>query len=157
MLRFPRLASAILLPSLLTSSVLAAHTHVPTPSTWTLNLAESDFASGPSMKSDVFVMLTDTEKLAKYTDSMVDGDGKTWNSSWSGPADGTAHPVTGMAGATFSTDAATDRSVMTLPDGTAIACDFSLSPDKKKFINKCVAKTKDGKQANQTMVYDRTK
>ncbi len=157
MLRSSRLASAVLLPSLLTSFVLAAHTHLPTPSTWTLNLGESDFGSGPAMKSDVFVMITDTEKQAKFTDSMVDGDGKTWNSSWSGPADGTTHPMTGMAGATYSTDVATDRSVLTLPDGTTIACDFSVSPDKKKFINKCVAKTKDGKQANQTMVYDRTR
>ncbi len=157
MRRSSRRASAILLPSLLTPFLFAAHTHVPTPSTWTLNLGESDFGSGPSMKSDVFVMLIDTEKRAKYTDSMVDGDGKTWKSSWSGPADGTPHPIVGMAGATYSSDAATDVSVMTLPDGTAITCDFSLSPDGKKFTNKCVAKTKDGKQANQTMVYDRTK
>ncbi len=119
MLRSSRLASAVLLPSLLTSSAFAAHTHVPTPSTWTLNLGESDFGSGPSMKSDLFVMLMDTEKREKYTDSMVDGDGKTWKSSWSGPANGTPHPVVGMAGATYSTDAATDVSVMTLPDWSA--------------------------------------
>ncbi len=31
-----------------------------------------------------------------------------------------------------------------------------LSPDKKKYINKCVTKMKDGKQFNQTTVYDRT-
>ncbi len=157
MLPSTRLVSAALLSSLLAPVTFAAHTHLPTPSTWTLNLGESDFGSGPTMKSDIFVMITDTEKHAKYTDVTVDGDGKTLKSSWSGPADGTPHPITGMAGATYSTDAATDVSVMNLPDGTAITCDFSLSPDKKKFINKCVAKTKDGKQANQTIVYDRTR
>ncbi|GAC1366995.1 MAG: hypothetical protein NVSMB3_15660 [Acidobacteriaceae bacterium] len=157
MLPSNRLVSAVLLSSLLAPFTFAAHTHLPVPSTWTLNLGESSFGSGPSMKSDVFVMAADTEKRAKYTDSMVDADGKTWKSSWSGPADGTPHPVTGMPGATFSTNAATDVSIMTLPDGTAITCDFSLSADNKKFTNKCVAKSKDGKEANQTIVYDRTK
>ena len=43
-----RLMSAALLPSLLTPFAFAANTHVPTPSTWTLNLGESNFGSGPS-------------------------------------------------------------------------------------------------------------
>ena len=38
--------------------VYLAHTHLPTPSTWTLNLAESDFGGGVSMKSDTFVLIT---------------------------------------------------------------------------------------------------
>lgn len=157
MLRSPRFASAVLLSAVVTPYALAAHTHIRTPSTWTLNLSESNFGSGPAMKGDVFVMITDTEKWAKYTDVTVDGDGKTWKTSWSGPENGTPHPVKGMPGATFSTNAATDVSVMTLPDGTAITCDFSLSSDKKKFTNKCQAKMKDGKTTDQTMIYDRTK
>ncbi len=58
---------------------------------------------------------------------------------------------------TYSTDAATDVSVQTNPDCSIGTCSFSLSADKKKFTNKCVTKTKDGKQFNQTTVYDRTK
>ena len=42
-------------------------------------------------------------------------------------------------------------------DVSVSTCTFSLSADKKKFTNKCVTKTKDGKQFNQTTVYDRTK
>ena len=151
-----RRVAVVLLSSALTTFAFAAHTHLPVPSTWTLNLAESDFGGGPSMKSDVFIMVTDTEKWAKFTDTTVDGDGKTWKSSWSGPADGTSHPFTGMPGS-FSSNAATDVSVMTAPDGSVSTCSFSLSADKKKFTNKCVTKTKDGKQFNQTTVYDRTK
>ena len=151
-----RRVAVIILSSALTPFVFAAHTHLATPSTWTLNLAESDFGGGPSMKSDVFVMVTDTEKSEKWTDTMVDPDGKTWKSSWSGPADGTSHPFTGMPGS-YSSNAATDVSVLTAPDGSVSTCNFSLSADKKKFTNKCVTKTKDGKQFNQTTVYDRTK
>ncbi len=157
MLRSSRLASAVLIASFVTPFALAAHTHMATPSTWTLNQKESNWGGGPSMKSDTFIMLTDTEKRAKFTDTMVDGDGKTWKLSWSGPADGSAHPMVGMKGATFSDNAAADMSVFVMPDGMSVTCNFSLNADKKKFVEKCVVKTQDGKQANQTLVYDRTK
>ena len=156
MLRSALGVSAVLLASTLTPFAFAAHTHLATPSTWTLNLGESDFGGGPSLKSDVFVVTMDTEKWAKWSDNMVDGDGKNWKFSWSGPADGTPKPFTGMNG-TYSTNAATDVAVETDPAGNVITCTFSLSADKKKFTNKCVTKTKDGKQYNQTTVYDRTK
>jgi hypothetical protein len=151
-----RRVAVVILASTLTPFAFAAHTHLPVPSTWTLNVAESNFGGGPSMKSDVFVMVTDTDKAAKWTDTTMDEAGKTWKSTWSGPADGTAHPFTGMPGS-YSTNAATDVSVMTAPDGSVATCSFSLSADKKKFTNKCVTKAKDGKQSNQTIVYDRTK
>ena len=35
------------------------------------------------MRSDVFVMTIDTEKWAKWSDNMVDGDRKNWKFSWS--------------------------------------------------------------------------
>jgi hypothetical protein len=156
MLRSALGVSAVLLASTLTPLAFAAHTHMAPHSTWTLNLGESDFAGGPPMKSDTFVVIADNDKWAKWTDTMVDGDGKTLKSSWSGPEDGSLHPFTGMPGS-FSTDAATDVSVMTLPNGTIQTCSFSLNSDKKKYSEKCVAKSKDGKQVNQTLVYDRTK
>lgn len=148
--------AAVLFASTLTPFAFAAHTHVATPSTWTLNVGESNLGTGPAMKSDTFVVLTDTDKWAKWTDTMVDGDGKTWKSSWNGPADGTLHPITGYPGK-WGTNPATDVSTMTFPDGTVQTCHFSVSADKKKFNEKCVAKSADGKEANQTLVYDRTK
>ena len=156
MLTSARRVAVVLLSSTLTPVAFAAHTHLATPSTWTLNTQESDFGGGPSMKSDVFVITMDNEKWGKWTDTMVDGDGKTWKSSWSGPEDGTPRPFTGMPGS-FSTNAATDVSVETYPDGSVQTCSFSLSADKKKYTSKCVTKTKDGKEVNQTVVYDRTK
>ncbi|HTV08142.1 MAG TPA: hypothetical protein VMD97_03755 [Candidatus Aquilonibacter sp.] len=134
----------------------AAHTHMPANSTWTLNVGESNFGGGFSMKSDTFVITTDTDKWAKWSDNMVDGDGKNWKSSWSGPEDGHAHPFTGMSG-NFSTNPATDVSAMTFPDGTVQTCHFWLNSAKNKYSEKCVAKSPDGKEVNQTLVYDRVK
>jgi hypothetical protein len=155
MRKFSLRVSTALLVATLAPFAFAAHTHMAPHSTWTLNLGESNFGGGPSMKSDTFVILTDTDKWAKWTDDMVDGDGKTWKSSWSGPENGHASPFTGMPG-TFSTDAATDVSVMTFPDGTTQTCHFSISHDQKKYSEKCVAKASNGKQTNQTLVYDRS-
>ncbi len=156
MLKRISLAAVVVLAFTFAPFALAAHTHMPAHSTWILNVGESDFGGGFSMKSDTFVLISDTEKWGKWSDHMVDGDGKTWNSSWSGPEDGQPHPFTGMSG-NFSTNPATDVSVMTFPDGTVQTCNFSLSADKKKYSEKCVAKGTDGKQVNQTLVYDRTK
>lgn len=148
--------AVVVLAFTVTPFAFAAHTHVATPSTWTLNTSESNFGGGISMKSDTFIITTDTEKWAKWSDTMVDGDGKTWKSSWSGPEDGTQHSFTGMPG-TWGTNAATDVSAMTFPDGTVQTCHFSLSANKKKYNEKCVAKSPDGKEVNQTLVYDRIK
>ena len=134
----------------------AAHTHLPTPSTWTLNLGESDFGGGISLKSDTFVITTDNDKWGKWTDKMVMADGKRVKSSWSGAEDGKLHPFVGW-NAMYSTDAVNDVSVEKFPDGTVQTCSFTLNDAKNKYINQCVAKSPDGKEVHQTIVYDRTK
>jgi hypothetical protein len=147
----------LMLAALATPFAFASQTHLSTPSTWTLNLHESNFGGGPTMKSDVFVMLTDTARWAKYTDATDYGDGKILKTSWSGPADGTTHNIVGMDGATFADNAATDTTVEVLPGGTTFKCNFSVTPDKKKFKQNCIVKTETGKEFHQALVYDRTK
>lgn len=156
MLKLISRSSVALLAFTVAPFAFAAHTHLPAHSAWTLNVGESDFGGGFSMKSDTFVIVSDNDKWGKFTDNMVDADGKTWKSSWSGPEDGKPHPFTGM-NATYSTDPATDVSVEKFADGTVQTCDFALSSDKHKFTEKCVAKSPDGKEAHQTIVYDRSK
>jgi len=145
---------AIALVSLPVLAASAAQTHVPANSTWKLNLVESNFGGGPTMKSDVFTMLVDTPKWASFTDEYVDDSGKTWKWSWSGPANGTMHAATGIPGVKYSTNATDDISEEALPDGTSITCSFSLSEDKKKFTDSCSTLTSDGKRYPQIMVYD---
>ena len=156
MLKLVSRAAVAVLAFTVAPFAFAAHTHLPAHSAWTLNVGESDFGGGFSMKSDTFVIIIDNDKWGKWTDNMVDGDGKTWKTSWSGPEDGKPHPFIGMSG-TYSTDSAADVSVEKLPDGTVQTCNFTLSSDGKKFSEKCVAKSPDGKEAHQTIVYDRSK
>ena len=102
-----RFALAAVLATAATPALLAAgHSHAPTPSVWTLNLKETEFGSGPQMKSDIIHLATDTDKWLKYTDVTVDDKGKTWNTSWSGPQDGTLKPISEMPGAQASFRAA---------------------------------------------------
>lgn len=153
----PRLLMGVAFAATIPLSALAAHTHVPTPSTWTLNLTESDFGGGPPMKSDKMTILVDTDKWFKFTDVMTDSDGKTLKSSWSGPQDGTPRPVVGMPGTTASFNTADDSSRWVMPDGSISDSTLSLSDDKKKATLKMNYKTRDGKEFNQTLVYDRVK
>ena len=156
MKRVLSLFSAVLLGSF-TLSALAAHTHAPTPSTWELNVAASDFGGGPTMKSDKMSILTDNDKWLKWTDVTVDGDGKTWKTSWSGPQDGTLKPVEGMEGAKASFKTADDSSHWEMADGSTSDSTLVMSPDKKKVTITATVKTKDGKEFHQTWVYDRVK
>ena len=62
MTRTSHLLSALFMASLAVPAAIAGHTHAPTPSTWTLNVQESDFGGGPVMKADEMHLLTDTDK-----------------------------------------------------------------------------------------------
>lgn len=156
MLKFMSRAGVVVLAFSFVPFAYAAHTHLPAHSTWTLNVGESDFGGGMAVKSDTFVITTDTDKWAKWSDNEVDADGKNWKSSWSGPEDGTVRPFTGMPGS-FSVDAAKDVSVMKFPDGTVQTCSFTLNSAKNKYTETCTAKSPDGKEAHQTLVFDRSK
>lgn len=150
------LSVALLAATYVPAAMAGGHTHFPN-STWTLNVSKSDFGSGPSMKSDIMTIKTDTDKWLTFTDVTVDADGKKWSTSWSGPQDGTWKPLTGMPGgkASFKTD--DDSSHFAYPDGTTSDGWMSASDDKKTVTIKVTGKAKDGKEFHQTLVYDRTK
>ncbi|HEY4355624.1 MAG TPA: hypothetical protein VGN16_07760 [Acidobacteriaceae bacterium] len=141
---------------ILVPGALAGHTHAPN-SSWKLNAGASDFGQGPSMKSDLYVIHTDSDKWLTFEDTTVDGDGKTWKISWSGPQDGSPHPVKGMPGATYSSKTADDSSHFAFPDGTVEDTTLAMSGDKKRVTLTVDGKTKDGKSFHQTLIYDRVK
>ena len=152
-----RLSAAALLAAVSAPLALAAHTHVTTPSTWAINLKESNFGTGPSSKSDTFTVTTDTDKWLEYSEVAVDSDGNTLKTSWSGPQDGSLRPIVGLSGGQASFDTAADTTVQMFPDGSKMSCGYSLPADKKKYIEKCVITFQDGKTTKQTLVYDRIK
>lgn len=146
---------AALLPCVAVLPLLAANLHTPAHSVWTLNLKESDFGGGPSMKSEVVTFKVDTDKWLTWSDVTVDNEGKTIKSSWSGPADGTMHPVKGLPGATAGWNTATDSDHAVMQDGTVFDETMSM-PDPKKTVFKVTVKDKAGHTFHQTLVYDRT-
>lgn len=152
-----RFACAAVAAGMFSAVALAANTHVPTPSTWVFNVGQSDAGGGPSMKSDKMMITTDTDKWLRFTDVTVDGEGKTWKGSWSGAPDGTEKPLVGVAGEKVSFNAADDSSRWTAPDGSVSEGVMNLSSDKKKMTVKVKLHMKDGKEYNQTLVYDRVK
>ena len=144
------------LPVVLVPAALAAHTHVPTPSTWTLNLAKSDFGGGPGMKSEVETITVDTDKWLSYRDVTIEDNGKKTTSIWRGPADGTLHPIKGMPEARGSWDSATDRSVVVMPDGSEMHGTLSM-PTPKQIVFQIDVKDTAGHTYHQTLLYDRTR
>ena len=134
----------------------AQHTHFPN-SEWKLDAAASDFGEGPKMQSDVFMIHTDTEKELTYDDDTVDGDGKTWKTSWAGPQDGTMKPIKGMEGAKAGFKTEDDSSRFEMSDGSWSESTMKVSDDKKTVTIHVNGKTKDGKDYTQTLVYNRVK
>src|SRR5437016_13284703 len=62
--------------------------------TWDLNVAKSTFRPGPPPKSWTRTYEASGENV-KYTDSLVDADGKADVSEWTGSYDGKDHPFAG--------------------------------------------------------------
>src|SRR6058998_1810941 len=61
---------------------------------WELNVAKSTFRPGPPPKSWTRTYEASGENV-KYTDSLVDADGKAEVSEWTGSYDGKDHPFAG--------------------------------------------------------------
>jgi hypothetical protein len=156
MTRIAKMLLAAVLPVAAILPALAAHTHVATPSAWTLNLKESDFGGGPAVKSDVETVTVDTEQRLAWSDVTVDDKGKTIKTSWQGPADGSMHPIQGDPGTMGSWTAATDSGHIVTAGGTITDQAFTLL-DPKKIVFKVTVKDKAGHTTYQTLVYNRTK
>lgn len=151
------MCSALLLSGSIATAASAAHTHVPALSTWTLNIKETDFGGGPTIKSDINHVLADNEQHYHWEDVTVDGTGATTKTSWDGPEDGTLHPIQGLPGAKFSWNTATDSEQSVFADSTVYDAVLTLAPDGKTMTFNQTVKQPDGKTFQQKLVYDRIK
>ncbi len=157
MKRTQTLLSLFVLSAMFARGASAAHTHVPSPSTWVLNLHETQFGGGPSFKADTDVVLVDNEQRLHWKDVTTLNDGSVGKTSWDGPEDGTLHPIQGYPGAQASWNAADDSEVIVNPDGSEVHAIMTLSADGKKMILTQTYAFKNGKVFHQKLVYDRTK
>ncbi len=137
-------------------TTLAQGKHVPTPSTWTLNLKLSNFGGDPAPVSDVQELTADTSTHLAFSETMVDDKGVKSVIGYDGPVDGTMHPLTGMPGAMMSWDDKTDTGKSTMPDGSVVTTHLATVTDKQVTFHITMI-AKNGKKTTQTLIYDRTK
>jgi hypothetical protein len=136
-------------------AMFAAKTKLPVPSTWELDQLRSDFGGGPKMQLEVFTVNSDKPALLSLNFVMTDDSGQTVKSSWSGPQNGQMLPLTGDPGVSFGIDKEGNER-WTFADGTTRVGNLSLSKHKGTVLVRAVVTTKDGKQYNQVLMYNRT-
>ena len=129
--------------------------------TWKLDITHSDFGSEPAPKSTAGTIQKDTPQMMSFRVHGVDDKGKPFSYSWSGPEDGSMHPMmmngkpAGQQGVTKESDGTLVRHGEDSTDGSTFDARGSLSPDGKTFTDQITEKSKDGKESIQKQVWHR--
>jgi hypothetical protein len=127
---------------------------------WKLDVAQSDFGSEPAPKSMAGSILKDTPQMLSYRVRGVDDKGKPFAYSWSGPEDGSTHPIlangkpVGQQTVKKEPDGTLVRHGEDSTDGSSFDSRGSLS-DGNTFIDESTEKSKDGKVTKQKYVFHR--
>jgi hypothetical protein len=126
------------------------------PSTWTWNAKESKTV-GNAPKAIVLKITKDDGTNLAWAMTTTDSKGKSHKMSWSGAYDGKERPAKGGGSASFTrgNDGST-KIAFKETNGSTGEETCTVSSDKKKMTCNGTMKTKDGKSADYTDVYDRT-
>lgn len=133
----------------------AARPKLPVPSTWELDQLRSDFGGGPKMQLERFTVDNDKPAMLSMNFEMTDDTGQTVKSTWSGPQNGEVIPLTGDPGVSFGMDKDGEEHWV-FADGTTRVGKLMLSKHQQTVMVRAVVTTKDGKQYNQVLMYNRT-
>jgi hypothetical protein len=132
--------------------------------TWQLDAAKSSFGSEPAPKSVTLTILKDTAALNSWRVEVVDAKGQSMAYSWSGPQDGSLHPVKDPKGQIIAQeslardkDGALLRHGVDNSDGSSFDARATMSVDGNTITDVLTSKAKDGKTSKMTMVYTRVK
>jgi hypothetical protein len=126
--------------------------------TWKVDIAHSEFGAGEKPKSITVVVLKDSPKMLSWRVRGVDGNGKAFAYSWSGPEDGTMRPVM-QDGKEISKQSAKREEDGALlrhgedPDGSSFDARSRMSEDGNSMNEETTTKEKDGKESKQKAVY----
>jgi len=128
--------------------------------TWKVDIAHSEFGAGEKPKSITVVVLKDTPAMLSWRVRGVDGNGKAFAYSWSGPEDGTMHPVMQDGKEISKQSAKREEDGAMLrhgedPDGSSFDARSRLSEDGNSMNEETTTKDKDGKESKQKAVYVR--
>jgi hypothetical protein len=129
--------------------------------TWKLDPAQSDFGSSPALKSVTIHILKDTPQMLSWRVRLVDDKGQPSSYSWSGPEDGSMHPIIRDGKPSNSQESAKEKDDGTLvrhgedPDGSSFDASSTISADGNTITDQIVGKSKDGKESKSKYVYHR--
>jgi hypothetical protein len=146
--------------ALLAVSVGLAQDKPSTVGTWKLDLAQSDLGSEPPPKSWTGTILKDSPQMFSIRAHCIDYKGKPFVYSWSGPADGSMHPIMadgkpiGQASAQREQDGTVVRHGKE-SDGSTFESHVTLSPDGSTLTEEMTEKDQDGKEIKEKWVYQR--
>jgi hypothetical protein len=127
--------------------------------TWKLDTAQSDFGSQPRPKSSTLVITKDTPDMLAWHLREVDAQGKIHTESWSGPQDGSMHPLKSpdmKAQMGFKREGDGVVIQEKTDNGMTMESHVTPSDDKKTMTEEMTGKDKDGKDIKQKMVWHKT-
>jgi hypothetical protein len=130
--------------------------------TWKLDVSQSDFGRDPAVQSFTFTMMKDSPKLGSYHGHGVDQDGKRISYLWSGPEDGSMHPLKDEAGKTLGMQSMNKQPNGTIlrrgddsSDGSSFNAVGTISEDGITLVEEVTGKSKDGTETKLRYVYHR--
>lgn len=146
--------------SALLIGTMAAQSKQSQVGTWKLDTSQSDFGSDPAPKEATATVLKDSPAMLSWRVDMIDDKGKSISFSWSGPQDGSIHPVMqngkeiGKQSAKREGDGSLHRHGED-QDVSSFDAYSRVSDDGKTITDEFTGKTKDGKESKQKWVYHR--
>lgn len=145
---------------LITVSIGQAQDKPSLVGTWKMDIAQSDFGSDPAPKSLTLIVLKDTPQIFSWRVRGVDEKDKPFAYSWSGPEDGSKHPMieggkpTGQQSAKREPDGTHIRQGEDA-EGSVFDARDSLSSDGNTLTDEINTKSKDGKKNTMKGVFHR--
>lgn len=149
--------AAVLLTAMSTSAFAQAGSAV---GSWRYDSAQSDFGTQAKPKSIRLVVTKDTPQMLSWHLTEVDANGKIIKESWSGPEDGSTHPLrsAGMKNeSSFKREGDDVIRHAKMADGAMEESHISMSDGGDTMTEHVTGTDKDGKQFTATLVWQRIK
>jgi hypothetical protein len=124
---------------------------------WKLNVAKSDFGSGPNLMAMTVKVSSDTPELIQFSVDQTTGSGFEASYSFKGAADGKEYPIAGSATVySYTEEPTVVHETQRDPDGTITKGDFTVSPNGKVGTWLYTITSPDGTVVKQKMIFDHT-
>ena len=129
--------------------------------TWKLDLQQSDLGPGAKPKSVTLTILEDTPQHGSWRVDVVDDQGRSSSYSWTGPVDGSLHPIKAADGSAIGKESlkkdgdALVRHGEDMADGSSFDARSTMSADGMTITDVLTTKSKGGDISKTTMVSHR--